>query len=214
MLSYRPTLLALCISVMACATQTRVGKVYPIASASHDRVWFTGSSNIRNFTCSAGQVNVSTEAALEEFARTRSDGLPAVKSAALEVPVRSLDCGIGLQNSHLFETLRATAHPSITFVLSNYSVENVGVDRVVRMNGALRIAGVERNVVVRGKVLRDENGQFMLSGDREIDVRDFGVQPPKRFLGMLRVRKEVTVHFLVAVRPLIDPLGILTASLQ
>lgn len=85
---------------------------------------------------------------------------------------------------------------------------------MVRMNGALRIAGVERNVVVHGKVLRAENGQLMLAGDREIDVRDFGIQPPKRFFGLLRVRKEVTVHFLVAVRPLIDPLGILTASLQ
>lgn len=214
MLNYRPTLLSVCISLMACASQTRVGNVYPNASESPDRVWFTGSSNIRNFTCSARQVYVSAEAALEDFARTRSDGLPAVKSAALEVPVRSLDCGIGLQNSHLFETLSATTHPSITFILGNYAVEGSGGDRLVRMNGALRIAGVERNVVIHGKVLRTENGQLMLAGDREIDVRDFGIQPPKRFFGLLRVRKEVTVHFLVAVRPLIDPLGILTASLR
>jgi polyisoprenoid-binding protein YceI len=82
------------------------------------------------------------------------------------------------------------------------------------MNGALRIAGVERNVVIHGKVIRADNGELVLAGDREIDVRDFGVQPPRRFLGLLRVRREVTVHFLVAVRPLIDPLGILTASLQ
>jgi polyisoprenoid-binding protein YceI len=214
MFNHRPTLFALCISLMACASQTRVGNVYPVASESQDRVWFTGSSNIRNFTCSARQVNVSAEAALEDFTRTRNDGLPAVKSAALEVPVRSLDCGIGLQNSHLFETLNATTHPSITFVLGNYAVENSGGERLVRMNGALRIAGVERNVAIYGKVLRAENGRIVLAGDREIDVRDFGVQPPKRFFGMLRVRKEVTVHFMVAVRPLIDPLGILTASLQ
>lgn len=214
MLSYRPTLFALCISVAACANQTRFGSVYPVASESQDQVWFTGSSNIRDFTCSARQVNVSAEAAIEDFARTRSDGLPAVKRAALEVPVRSLDCGIGLQNAHLFETLSATTHPSITFVLSDYAVENSGAARVVRMNGALRIAGVERSVVIHGKVLRTGNGQLMLAGDREIDVRDFGVEPPKRFFGLLRVKKEVTVHFIVAVRPLIDPLGILTASLQ
>lgn len=214
MLNYRPTVFALCISLIACASQTRVSTLYPVAPESQDRVWFDGSSNIRNFTCSAKQVNVSAEAALEDFARTKNDGLPAIKSAALEVPVRSLDCGIGLQNSHLFETLSATTHPSITFVLSNYAVEGSGVDRVVRINGALRIAGVERNVVIRGKMIRAQDGQLMLAGDRDLDVSDFGVQPPKRFLGLLRVRKEVTVHFLVAVRPLIDPLGILTASLQ
>jgi len=183
-------------------------------AAYQDRVWFTGSSNIRNFTCSAKQVNVSAQAALEDFARTKNDGFPAVQSAALEVPVRSLDCGIGLQNSHLFETLGATTYPSITFVLSDYSVERSGSEAKIRMNGALRIAGVERNVVLHGTVLRGADGQLMLAGDREINVRDFGIQPPKRFLGLLRVRQEVMVHFLVAVRPLIDPLGILTASLQ
>ena len=214
MLNYRPTLFAICISLTACANQTRFSSVYTAATESRDRVWFTGSSNIRSFTCSAAQVNVSAEAAIEDFARTRSDGVPAVKRAALEVPVRSLDCGIGLQNAHLFETLNATTHPSIAFVLSDYALENSGRERVVRMNGALRIAGVERNVVVHGKVIRAGNGQLMLSGDREVDVQDFGIQPPKRFFGLLRVKKEVTVHFLVTVRPLIDPLGILTASLQ
>lgn len=211
MFSHRATLVACCISLAACASQSRVSSIDPLASPSQDRVWFTGSSNIRNFTCAAKQVNVSAEAALEDFARTKNDGIPAVKSAALEVPVRSLDCGIGLQNSHLFETLGATKNPSITFVLGNYTVN---ADRQVRMNGALRIAGVERNVDIHGTVLRAPNGQFVLTGDREIDVKDFGVKPPRRFLGLLRVRKEVTVHFVVAVRPLIDPLGILTASLQ
>ena len=215
MLNHRPALFALCISVAGCATHTRVSTVYPDSSALQDRVWFTGSSNIRNFTCSARQVNVSAEAALEDFSRTRSDGVPAVKKAALEIPVRSLDCGIGLQNSHLFETLRAGSHPSIVFVLSDYAFEmNPGPERVVRMNGSLRIAGVERSVVIHGKVFQEDNGRLMLEGDREIDVRDFGVQPPKRFFGLVHVRNEVTVHFLVAVRPLIDPLGILTASLQ
>lgn len=210
MLSNRLASVACCISLAACATQSRVSTLYPLAAPSQDRVWFTGSSNIRSFTCAASQVNVSAEAALEDFTRTKNDGLPAVKRAALEVPVRSLDCGIGLQNSHLFETLGASAHPSITFVLSDYVVK---ANREIQMTGALRIAGVERIVALQGKVLRSADGRLLLSGAREIDVRDFGVQPPKRFLGLLRVRKEVTVHFLVAVRPLIDPLGILTASL-
>ncbi len=179
-----------------------------------DRVWFTGSSNIRNFSCNAKQVYVSAEAAPEDFDRTKEDGIPAVKRAALLVPVRSLDCGIGLQNTHLFEALAATEYPTISFALSGYSVEPSETVHRVRMNGALRIAGVERQVVVRGSAVRDASGQWILRGDREISVRDFGVAPPRRFFGLLRVRDEVTVHFEVAVRPLIDPLGVLVTSLQ
>lgn len=211
----RSVLIACCVSLTACAGHSPVaGPPVPELSGSHDRVWFTGSSNIRNFTCSAREVFFSTEAAPEEFDRTRKDGVPAIRSAALEVPVRSLDCGIGLQNSHLFETLRASAHPSILFVLKDYTVESSGIVPRIQMNGALRIAGVERNVVFQGTMLRDVNGCLMLMGEREMDVREFGVVPPKRFLGLLRVRNTVTIHFAVAVRPLIDPLSIVTASLQ
>ena len=215
MIYNRSLLIACCVSLTACAGHSpEAGPPIPLPGVSQDHVWFTGSSNIRNFTCSAREVFVSTEAAPEEFVRTKLDGVPAIRSAALEVPVRSLDCGIGLQNSHLFETLRASTHPSILFVLSDYAVESSGIVPRIRMNGALRIAGVERNVVFQGTILRDVNGCLMLVGEREMDVRDFGVAPPKRFLGLLRVRNRVTVHFAVAVRPLIDPLSIVTASLQ
>jgi hypothetical protein len=212
MKSTRSILVGCCVLLAGCAVQSKTKTIYP--APSPDRVWFTGASNIRNFTCTSREVYVSSEAAPEDFERTRADGVPAVRNAALEVAVRSLDCGIGLQNSHLFETLKATDNPSITFALGRYVVEKPGPVPGIRFNGSLRIAGVERQVVLHGNVIRDRNGVLMLAGQREIDVTDFGVVPPKRFHGLLRVRKEVTVHFSVAVRPLIDPLGILTASLQ
>jgi len=179
-----------------------------------DKIWVTGSSNIREFVCRANRVDVSVEAAPEDFARTKSDGLPAVRGAALAVPVRSLDCGIGLQNTHLFETLGATEHPSISFSLSDYVVERGESVNAVRMQGLLRIAGTERTVTLHGSVFRNAAGQLILRGEREIDVRDFGIKPPRRFFGLLRVRKDVTVHFEVVVRPLIDPLGVLLSSLE
>ena len=217
----RGTVLVLCssLALVACvnsappasapAPKASVGAV-----AATDKIWVTGSSNIRNFTCRATLVSVGAEAAPEEFDRTKSDGLPAVRSGALVVPVRSLDCGIGLQNAHLFETLGATEHPTISFTLADYVVERDHPAGSVRMQGLLRIAGTERAVVLHGIVFRNAAGQFILRGEREIDVRDFGIKPPRRFLGLLRVRNDVTVHFEVAVRPLIDPLGILVSSLQ
>jgi polyisoprenoid-binding protein YceI len=202
------------VTLSACATTTPVTAPTPRSAASSDKIWFTGSSNIRRFTCRANQVNVSAEAAPEEFDRTNTDGLPAVRSAALQVPVKSLDCGIGLQNAHMFETLDASTYPSISFRLSDYTVERADGASNVRMQGLLRIAGTERGVVIHGSVFRNSAGELTLRGAREIDIRDFGIKPPRRFLGLLRVRNEVTVHFEVAVRPLIDPLGVLVSSLQ
>ena len=204
------------LALSACSVQAPPGNA-PVPQSGPgraDRVWFTGSSNIRRFTCTARQVYVSAEAAPEDFVRTRQDGVPAVRTAAMQVPVSSLDCGIGLQNSHLFQALGATANPTISFSLGEYSVERSDNLRRVRMLGALRIAGVERRVVLNGSLFRDAEGRWMLRGARVINLRDFGILPPRRFLGLLRVRDEVVVHFDVAVRPLIDPLGVLMASLQ
>ena len=202
------------IALAACATAAPPSVMPASPVPSMDMVWFTGASNFRSFSCSSRQVAVSAEAALDEFDRTKADGLPAVRSAALAIPVRSLDCGIRKMNEDLFVTLGGAANPTISFSLSRYVVLNPAPPGTVRMNGLLRLAGHEKPVVVYGTVVRDENGQLRLRGERRIDVRDFGVRPPRRFLGLMRVRPEVDVHFDVAVRPLVDPLGILTSSLR
>jgi polyisoprenoid-binding protein YceI len=217
----RASILVVCssLALTACATSAPPASApVPTASAATvttpDKIWVTGSSNIRDFVCRAKRVDVSVEAAPEDIARTKSDGLPAVRGAALAVPVRSLDCGIGLQNAHLFEALGATEHPSISFILSDYAVERGDSVSAVRVQGLLRIGGTARPVVIHGSVFHNAAGQLILRGEREIDVRDFGITPPRRFFGILRVRKDVTVHFEVVVRPLIDPLGVLVSSLE
>jgi polyisoprenoid-binding protein YceI len=114
----------------------------------------------------------------------------------------------------LFETLKANDNQEIFFALRGYSVDKSASLPHVRIQGKLRIAGVERDVVLYGIVFRDPSGDWILRGERPINMRDFGVVPPRRFFGLLRVRDKITVHFDVAVRPLIDPLGMLISSLQ
>lgn len=200
---------ALCPLLIACAGNSRPATI-PSPVAATDVVWFTGTSNIRHFSCSTADVAVYTEAAPEEIDRSRSDKLPAVRSAALAIPVRSLDCGIHKMNKDLQETLGAKLNPTISFRLWNYVMVG-GKSGAVRMNGLLTIAGREKVVILYGNVVHDSNGGLRLLGNRMIDVREFGVSPPRRFFGLLQVQKDITIHFNVAVRPLIDPLGILAA---
>ena len=90
-----------------------------------------------------------------------------------------------------------------------------GVEAVAHAVRALvlRIRGREQPVVVNALVRR-ENGVFRLRGERAINLRTYGIDPPTRFLGLVRVDEVVTVHFDVAVRPLVDPLGMVTSSLH
>jgi hypothetical protein len=70
---------------------------------------------------------------------------------------------------------------------------------VARIAGTVTIAGVQRLVSTTATVRADTLGTLHVSGSYDIRPSDFGVAPPRRFAGLLRVRDRATVHFDVAL---------------
>lgn len=168
----------------------------PLPIGAESRVWFTGASNLRSFTCRAGELSGNVDLVSPEAgAAGLLGGEKAARGATLTVPVAGLSCGIGAMTRHLHEALKADSSPTIEFRLDDYQVAPGDTAAPVRMNGSLRIAGVEAPVAVDGVLARDTAGALHARGTHEVRVTDFGVQPPRRFLGLLRVRDRVTVHF-------------------
>jgi hypothetical protein len=173
----------------------------PIGPTS--RVWITGASNIRQFTCEARQV--AGTLALVGIA-TRGPMLKGENVSAqpsLVVPVAGLECGIGAMNRHLHEALLGAEHPVIAFSLASYDVDLTAPAPVAYLVGAVTVAGVRRAVTVAAAVGTDSSGVMHVRGSHVIRMTDFGVRPPRRFGGLLRVRDQITVHFDVVA----DPVG-------
>lgn len=162
---------------------------------TESRVWFTGASNLRRFTCRADAVQGGLELAPGHSLATVLAGDGARAAATLRVAVAGLDCGIRAQSRHLRETLHAASYPAIEFSLDGYRVVARDSGTELWMQGRLAVAGVEQPMVLTGAVVRDADGTVRLQGAQQIRVTDFGVQPPRRFLGLLRVRDTVTVHY-------------------
>jgi polyisoprenoid-binding protein YceI len=173
-----------------------------------DRVWFTGASNLRSFVCRTRSVGKAID--LQDYTRAAAllAGDRVVTSARIEIPSRSLHCGIAQMNRHLRHTLRADEHPLIRFEMRGYDVVPGDTAAAVRMEGALEVAGVERPISLTGTLRRDAGGSLHLVGRHPVRPSEFGVHPPRRFLGLLRVRDEVMVHFDVAIAPP-EPLALL-----
>jgi hypothetical protein len=195
----RRTAVAFAVLLAACAPN-RPPSPAPTPSRPTDRVWFTGVSNIRRFACRAADVRA--EVALPPGSTVdgvlRGDRPPV--AATLVVPVAGLDCGIRAQSHHLHETLKAHAGSTIEFRLAGYELAPAGGTASdpgvpVRLRGSLRIAGVEREVSLSGIVRHDSAGGARLRGEHPLRPTDYGVSPPRRFLGLLRVRDSVAVHF-------------------
>jgi polyisoprenoid-binding protein YceI len=159
------------------------------------RVWITGSSNIRRFTCRARGLSGHVALRADGAAREMLTGSNVTEAPSLTVPIAQLDCGIGRMNRHLREAVRASDHPSVDFRLDRYEANLAGDIPTVRIVGRVAIAGVARPVVLDARVAADSLGVLHVQGVYVVRMTDFGVTPPRRFGGLLKVRDRIAVHF-------------------
>ncbi len=163
------------------------------------RVWVTGASNIRRFTCNARKLSGAVDL---RGVTTRSEVLAgdnALAGPSLSVTVDQLDCVIGIMNRHLHQALQGARQPTIEFRLTTYEVDLTASVPVARIAGVVTIAGVQRTISTTATVHADTLGMLHVSGSYDIRPTDFGVSPPRRFAGLLRVRDRATVHFDIAL---------------
>lgn len=168
----------------------------PIGPTS--RVWITGASTIRRFTCEARQLDGTLSLhGIATRGRVLS-GHNVTSEPSLAVAVEQLECGDTAMNRDLRKTMRSAAHPVITFHLATYSVDLTGAAPIARIAGEVTIAGVTRPVVITAAVAADSSGVLRVRGTHVLRMTDFGLEPPRRFGGLLRVRDRITVHFDIA----------------
>jgi hypothetical protein len=175
----------------------------PVASAdpfvvlNASSFWINGTTTVNAFTCRVEDVRGSGQ-----VPRVPASAVPVSldQSPSLDVPVREFDCGNKRMSKDLREALHAEAHPTIQFRLEN-------VERITRPTdashdwyrldvvGALTIAGTERRVQISawGRPVTGE--VYRVSGCKDLQMTAFGIDPPTKFLSLIKVRNDIEVHF-------------------
>ena len=167
------------IALLATSLQTTMAQD-TFHAQSDSRFWIEGSATGTSFVC---RVDSLTGAA--QFGSATS----SVASGTLHVPVAQVDCGNSRMTADMRETLNAKQHPEISFSLS-------GVGRSpVQAHGTLAIAGVERTVSIHGTLRQMEGDEVRVTGSTRLRLTDFGIEPPTKFFGLVRVHNEIDVHF-------------------
>jgi len=159
------------------------------------RLWITGGSNIRRFTCRARDIAGAIDLRARQTRNGIIDGDNLASSPSLLVAINTVDCGIDAMNHHLRETLRSEQFPIIEFRLTTYEVDLSARTAIARLTGSMTIHGVTRPVETIAAVRADSLGSLHVIGTHAVRMSDFGVRPPRRFGGLLRMKDRVTVHF-------------------
>ena len=158
------------------------------------RITIAGTSNIHAYTASTTAVRVTRVAVASDVAGpafweaiVRPGGLTAfdvaIAAAQLSSPKEGLD-----KNMH--KALKVQEHADITFRLT--AVEPGAGPGALKARGVLRIAGVEREVVLDLQTERHDSS-LTVKGKLNLLMTDYGIKPPTAMLGMLKTDPKVTV---------------------
>lgn len=160
------------------------------------RLWFDGGSTVRGYTCEAETI----ESTIATRSGASIDGVASlrdvVESVALTFPVAELECGNGTMNGHMRDALKVKEHSNIEFYVELYDLE-IGDDGKgqIEMYGDLTIIGKTMPVTIVAEAEEQDDGTVTVRGSRELDMTMFGVDPPRLFLGTLKVHDDIEIHF-------------------
>jgi polyisoprenoid-binding protein YceI len=112
------------------------------------------------------------------------------KSFEVVIDAQGLKSGQAALDRNMYAALKAQEHPKITFRAASYEMSQASVT----LQGALTVAGVEKPVTLQAALELAPDG-MRVQGSKELLMSDFSIKPPKMFLGALKVRDRVVVHF-------------------
>ena len=175
------------------STQARQDHSLALSSA---KVTIIGSSNVHKWSATTTDVRIKNA----KLALNLTDpGFLAgiVKPSALEafeisIPVAKLKSDKEGIDKNMYKALKSTTSPDITFRVTKLVPGTA--DGTMRATGMLKIAGVEKEVVF--DINAQMNGALLIiKGAVPILMTDYGIEPPKALLGMVKADPKVTVTF-------------------
>jgi polyisoprenoid-binding protein YceI len=169
---------------------------------AESRFWIEGSTFATKFTCKV--LSVDGHGQFDE--RGNSLGADSGRAAAgsITVLVANFDCGHKPMTKDLRETLKGDEFPKITFRLVSASLASgqlTGDGATAKAVGFLTIGGETREVDITSTVIPQDDNQFRVFGSRRLLLTDFGIEPPTKLLGLIKVRNEIDVFFDLVAAP-------------
>lgn len=121
-----------------------------------------------------------------------------VKHLELTIPVEKIESGKGGMNRKMHDALKKDENPNIIFKLTSAELTNYDSTKStlqLKTTGMLNIAGVTREISlpVNGTIQGD--GSYKFTGSREINMKDYNIDPPSAVFGTIKSGEMVTVSF-------------------
>ena len=157
-----------------------------------------GRSNISSFRCDV------TEYLQPDTLLFRRDELHQQLlsvTGGIVIDVNRFDCHQKYISNDLRKTLKAKECPLLKIDLlsiGNFLAGNKNVKGLV----TITLAGVTKKMEIDYALQNSNDGNIHLCGGRQVLFSDFGLVPPSKLAGLIKVEEQINVKFLLILRPL------------
>lgn len=158
-----------------------------------------GVTNINKFICRTACYNGSdtlrfnAEAGACEIVFTRNQ---------MSIPVKSFDCGARRISSDFWSTLQADRYPRLEIRLRSLQTNALRDNGVVRSLVDIILAGKTKRYSIVYKVGMEKGNIIRLRGSQTVQFSDFGLTPPQKLNGLIKVNEHLDVEFNLVIREL------------
>lgn len=164
----------------------------PLAIKEGSRVWFEGTSTVRDWDCKAPRIDAAIDAEANAPASVLN-GQKAVRTVQLTFPVAQLDCENRTMNGHMMKALNSETHQAIVFALTSYDLTKTTAVNGT-LTGTLALNGQTRPISFPA-AFANADGALRVTGRYDLKMTDWGVVPPRLMMGTMRVGETIVVHF-------------------
>jgi hypothetical protein len=155
-----------------------------------------GRSNITSFRCDITEYLQPDTIYIFKDEQMRKS-IPI--KGGLTIRIKRFDCHQKYITNDLRKTLKSDEQPDLKINLLNINYYNGDTDNIKGWV-SIELAGVTKRTEIDYQVLARNTDILQLNGSRKLRFSDFGLKPPQKLSGLIKVEDELTVRFQLILR--------------
>ena len=178
---------------------------YPVTVTSQDLSDIINSDEYTdNYVQISGETNINCfECAYDKNKNHRSSDnvfvkYPQVSGQTIKtyIPVMEFECSNSMMYNDFQELLKASEFPYITIEIDPSQVRNIlpgksSTDLIF----SITIASITNAQYISCDINTYPNSTMSITGEATIQLANFQIKPPIKFMGLVKVKDEVTIKF-------------------
>ncbi|HLF34090.1 MAG TPA: YceI family protein [Cyclobacteriaceae bacterium] len=183
---------------------SRVQKNYQVRIAQESYLVINGLTNLNEFACNY----------LGDFYQDTLtiDAVPdgnqlQLNNAVLKLRTTRFDCKNYQMNLDFKDLLQADQYPYIIIRVLNINNSSQEIKGTLAQNPRPNAMFLSVNIEIAGQVkdytlpvdVRVMGDDRYYLGNLSLDIQDFGIEPPKKLFGLVRVSEKISIDFMVRI---------------